>query len=49
MGKMRGKTAMIVPGAFERVKELCSDIPEISYIDGVLPFAKYNEWYSESE
>lgn len=38
------RRGMIVPGAYERVKELRSDIPEISYIDGNPPFAEYNEW-----
>lgn len=38
------RRGMIVPGAYERVKELRSDIPEISYIDGTPPFAEYNEW-----
>ena len=38
------RKGMIVPGAYERVKELRSDIPEISYIDDTPPFAQYNEW-----
>lgn len=41
---MHCRRGMIVPGAYERVLELRPDIPEISYIDGVPPFDKYNEW-----
>ena len=38
------RRGMIVPSAYRRVKELRADIPEISYIDGVPPFAEYNDW-----
>ena len=40
------RRGMIVPGAYDRVKELRPDIPEIGYIDGVPPFTEYNEWLS---
>lgn len=38
------RLGMIVPGAYDRVLELRSDIPEISYIDGAPQFDEYNEW-----
>ena len=37
------RLGMIVPGAYERVRELRPDIPDIAYIDGKPPFAEYNE------
>lgn len=36
------RQGVIVPGAYERVKELRPDIPEISYIDGSPLFDEYN-------
>lgn len=39
------RLGMIVPGAYRTLKELRSDIPAISYIDGAPLFDEYNEWY----
>ncbi|WP_243141032.1 MULTISPECIES: rhodanese-like domain-containing protein [unclassified Lactonifactor] len=41
------RLGMIVPGAYERILELRSDIPEISYIDGAPLFDEYNAWLAE--
>lgn len=43
------RRGMIVPGAYRRVKELRSDIPEISYIAGTPKFAEYNEYKAGAE
>lgn len=43
------RRGMIVPGAYERVKELRPDIPEISYLDGTPLFDEYNEWLSSND
>ena len=43
------RRGMIVPGAYERVKELRPDIPEISYIDGAPLFDEYNQWFAETQ
>ena len=39
----------IVPGAYRSLKELRSDIPAISYIDGAPLFDEYNSWKNEQE
>ena len=43
------RLGMVVPGAYERILELRSDIPEIAYIDGAPLFQEYNEWMAEQE
>lgn len=39
------RLGMIVPGAYQTVKNLRPDIPEISYIAGKPPFHEYNTWH----
>lgn len=41
------RLGMIVPGAYRTLKELRSDIPAISYIDGAPLFDAYNDWLKE--
>lgn len=43
------RLGMIVPGAYRTLKELRSDIPAISYIDGAPLFDEYNTWKNEQE
>lgn len=43
------RLGMIVPGAYRSLKELRSDIPAISYIDGAPLFDEYNSWKNEQE
>lgn len=43
------RRGVIVPGAYERVKELRPDIPEISYIDGSPLFDDYNNWFADNQ
>ena len=40
------RLGMIVPKAYEQIKKLRPDIPEIGYIDGAPLFDKYNAWCS---
>ena len=44
---MHCRLGMIVPEAYERMRELRPDIPEISYIAGSPLFDDYNEWLSK--
>ena len=39
------RLGMIVPGAYQTLKRLRPDIPEISYIAGKPPFDDYNVWH----
>ena len=39
------RLGMIVPGAYQTLKSLRPDIPEISYIAGRPLFDEYNKWY----
>lgn len=41
------RLGMIVPGAYQTLKSLRPDIPEISYITGKPQFDAYNSWYKE--
>lgn len=42
------RLGMIVPGAYQTLKSLRPDIPEISYIAGKPPFDGYNNWYEST-
>lgn len=44
---MHCRLGMIVPEAYERMRELRPDVPEISYIDGSPLFDDYNVWLSK--
>ena len=39
------RLGMIVPGAYQTLKQLRPDIPELSYIAGKPPFDDYNAWH----
>lgn len=42
------RLGMIVPGAYQTLKNLRPDIPEISYIAGKPPFDEYNKWHKST-
>ena len=43
------RLGMIAPGAYQTLKRLRSDIPEISYITGKPPFDEYNQWHEKHQ
>ncbi|RRD69254.1 MULTISPECIES: rhodanese-like domain-containing protein [unclassified Desulfovibrio] len=43
------RLGMIVPGAYQTLKELRPDIPEVGYITGKPLFDEYNHWYETTQ
>ncbi len=42
------RLGMIVPGAYQTLKQLRPDIPEIAYIASTPLFDEYNAWHETS-